>query len=290
MPTKVEKDALTGRETTGHEWDGIKELNNPLPSWWLWVFYVSIALAVVWFVLYPSIPGVNGYFGGVLGLQQREILDRQMERAAERQREFFGGIEEASLEEIQSDPLLLSFSVNGGRAAFADNCAPCHAVGGAGQAGGYPVLADDDWLWGGSLDEIYETLVVGIRHEPDDTRYSEMPAFGALGILERTDIADVSQYVLSLSGHAGDAEAEARGAVIYEEQCLACHGPDGGGDRTLGAPALNDQIWLYGGEEEQVIAQIHNPRHGVMPAWGGRLDDSTIKMLTIYVHSLGGGE
>ena len=290
MPTKIEKDSVTGTETTGHEWDGIKELNTPLPTWWLYVFYATIAISLVYFVLYPSFPGINGYFGGVLGLQQREILDQQMARAAERQAEFVTGIEEASVEEIVAEPALFNFALAGGRAAFADNCVPCHALGGAGQAGGYPVLADDDWLWGGSLEDILLTLHVGIRHEPADTRYSEMPAYGALGIYDADQIRDTAQYVLSLSGNATDPEAVARGAENYEFDCSACHGVSGEGGRDFGAPALNDAIWLYGGSEEEIVAQIANPRQGVMPAFGGRLDESTLKMLAVYVHSLGGGE
>lgn len=290
MPTKVEKDTFSGTDTTGHEWDGIKELNTPLPTWWLYTYYVCIAVAFLYFLLYPSIPWVNGYFGGVLGLQQREILDQQMERAALRQSQFVTGIETASLEEITADTQLFSFALSGGRAAFADNCAPCHALGGAGQAGGYPVLADDEWLWGGTLDDIRHTLEVGIRHDPAETRYSEMPAFGTLDILSREEISDVTQHVLGLSGLSDDGPAAVRGAEIYEMQCGVCHGADGQGDREFGAPSLSDQIWLFGDSPAEVAAQISRPRHGVMPAWGGRLDDTTLKMLTVYVHSLGGGE
>lgn len=292
MPTKVEKDALTGRETTGHEWDGIKELNNPLPKWWVYVFYVTIVFSLIYYVLYPSIPWINGYFPGILGDNQRLTLDDQMQAGFEAQADLRTAINQASLEEIVADPSLLTFAVAGGRASFADNCVPCHGLGGAGQAGGYPVLADDAWIWGGTLEDISHTLHVGIRwDEIPDTRWAEMPAYGALGILSRQEIVDVAHYVRSLSGADGiDAEAAARGAETFEWECSACHGLAGEGVRELGGPALSDAIWLYGGSQEAVVAQITNPQHGVMPAWLGRLDEDTIKMLTVYVHSLGGGE
>jgi len=290
MPTKVEKDAVTGVETTGHEWDGIKELNNPLPRWWLYVLYACIVWSVIYWILFPAIPGITGYTKGIIGGTEREALGEKLEAARAAQAVFLDRIEAASLEELSEDADLLNFAIAGGRAAFADNCAPCHGLGGAGQAGGYPSLADDDWLWGGTLDEIHTTLLHGIRAGNDDTRVSDMPAFGADELLSREEIGDVTAYVLSLSGGEADGAAVERGATIYKEQCVACHGEGGVGEMTLGAPPLNDQIWLYGGEKAEIEAQIARPRHGVMPAWGPRLDATTIKMLTTYVHTLGGGQ
>jgi cytochrome c oxidase cbb3-type subunit 3 len=289
MPTKIEKDSLTGTETTGHEWDGIKELNNPLPRWWLWVFYVSIGWSLIYWVLYPSIPGVTGYFGGLLGGNQREKLEIRMAEAEEYQAEYRTALAEASAADIEADTELLNFAFAGGRAAFADNCAPCHQLGGAGQAGGYPVLADDDWLWGGTLDAIEHTITYGVRHEPAETRFSMMPAYGETGILSRDEIDAVTGYVLSLSD-APEANATEEGEAIYTAQCAACHGMNGEGLAALGAPNLSDQVWLYGGGFADVAQQIWDPQHGVMPAFGPRLDDTTLKMLTVYVHNLGGGE
>jgi cytochrome c oxidase cbb3-type subunit III len=295
MPTKVEKDAIAhateaGQSTTGHEWDGIREYDTPLPKWWLYVFYASIALSVVMFVLYPSIPGLSGYFGGLLDRQERRVLDDSLARAAEGQAGMRAAIAAATPAAIEADPELLAFAVAGGRTAFADNCAPCHGPGGGGQRGGYPVLADDDWLWGGTLDAIQQTIRVGIRHEGVDTRFSEMPPFGAFGLLDRAQIGDVADYVLSLSGLDHDPVGAERGAQLYAENCVACHGEGGVGESALGAPRLSDQIWLYGSDREQLVAQIWDPRQGVMPAWSGRLDDATVNMLTVYVHSLGGGQ
>jgi len=287
MPTKIEKDAITGQETTGHEWDGIKELNTPLPKWWLYTFYACILFSLVYVVLYPAIPGFSGYTEGVLGYNSRQDLEDQMAKARARQGENLQRMAEAELQEIRSDTDLLTFALAGGDAAFADNCAPCHGQGGAGRPG-FPVLADDAWIWGGSLDDIHTTLLHGIRNDSDESRVSEMPAYA--DILEPEQIEAVADYVLSLSGAEHDADSATAGQEIYVENCAACHGEAGEGIRELGGPRLSDQIWLYGGERDAVISQIRQPRLGVMPGWQDRLDDTTIKMLTVYVHSLGGGE
>ena len=283
MPTKIEKDSITGTETTGHEWDGIKELNTPLPKWWLYVWYATIIWSAIYFVLYPTIPGIKG----LMGYSQREEVVERIAEARARQGGNMERIAAAELEGIKADADLLNFAMTGGRAAFADNCAPCHAAGGAGRPG-YPILADDNWIWGGSLDEIHQTLLYGIRAGNDETRESDMPAFGADELLEKEQIDQVADYVLALSQQA--ANADTPGAEIYDENCASCHGEAGEGGRDFGAPRLANQIWLYGGEKEDVVSQITRPRHGVMPAWADRLDDTTIKMLTVYVHALGGGE
>ena len=289
MPTKIEKDSVTGTETTGHEWDGIKELNTPLPKWWLYVMYATIVWSIGYYILFPSIPYWTGYFEGVLGYSSRAEVEEKLDAAAERQSEYLTVMRDASPQEILEDPQLLNFALSGGQAAFADNCAPCHAPGGAGRPG-YPVLADDAWIWGGTMDEIQYTLLHGIRWDEDsETRFSEMPAFGQ-GILDREQIAQVANFVLSLSGEAPDPEAAEAGAEIFAANCTSCHGENGTGDPEFGAPNLADQVWLYGGTETDIRQQVTDPRHGVMPAWGERLDPETIKMLVVYVHSLGGGE
>lgn len=290
MPTKIEKDTVTGVETTGHEWDGIRELDNPLPKWWVYVFYGTVIWSVIWWILYPSWPTLNTYFGGILGHKQRDALEGRLAAARAAQAQWLERIAAADTAAIEADPELLAFAMRGGEAAFKDNCAPCHGLGGAGQLF-YPTLADDDWIWGGTLADIEHTVRHGIRsHADPETRDSQMPAFGADGILEPAQIADVVQYVLSFSGRASDTEAAARGEAIFLEQCAACHGEDGRGTREVGAPNLTDAIWLYGGEPEQIRAQIERPRHGVMPPWNTRLADQVIKMVTVYVHNLGGGE
>lgn len=289
MPTKVEKDAVTGVETTGHEWDGIKELNKPLPKWWLYVLYATIAWSVVWWVLYPSWPGISGYFAGVIGYDQREDLRERLREANAERAVYLERLEGAELGEIANDPELMSIAFTGGEAAFADNCAPCHGLGGAGQ-GYYPTLADDAWIWGGSLEAIHQTILYGVRSAHPDTRINEMPAFGALDLLTREQVNEVAEYVLQISGQEHDAAAAARGATLFAEQCAACHGEGGEGSEELGAPNLTDQLWQYGGAKLDIVQQIHAPRHGVMPAWSGRLDPETIKSLAVYVHALGGGQ
>ncbi len=289
MPTKIEKDSVTGTETTGHEWDGIKELNTPLPKWWIYTFYVTIAASLVYYVLYPSIPLVSSYTKGLLGYDQREDVARSIEVAQAQQAPMVSRIRTATLEQIRADGALNAFAMTGGRIAFNNNCAGCHQAGGAG-AKGYPNLADDDWLWGGAPDAISGTIRHGVRSADPDTRQNPMPRFGLDGMLKRSEIEDAADYVLSLSGAKHNEAAAKRGEPIYAEQCVACHGEKGIGNPELGAPRLNDPIWLYGGDRASVIESISNSRAGMMPAWAGRLDDATIKMLTLYVHGLGGGQ
>lgn len=290
MATKGERDALTGVDTTGHEWDGIRELDNPMPRWWVYLFFITIAFSVLWWILYPSWPWSNGYFNGLLGANQRIDLDRRLVAAREAQARWLDQIAATDTAAILQDPELLQFAVAGGEQVFKENCAACHALGGAGQ-GQFPTLADDDWIWGGSIEAIEHTVRHGIRNGQDpDARDNVMPAFGADGLLEPAQIADVTQYVLSLTNRATDQAAVERGATIYAENCASCHGEQGEGIQEMGAPALNDAIWLYGGEPSQITAQINRPQLGVMPFWQGRLGDNTIKMVTVYVHSLGGGQ
>lgn len=286
MASNTSKTPNAAEETTGHEWDGIQELNNPLPKWWLYTFYACVLYAVVWCVLYPSVPGVSSYFAGTLGYSQRDEVAANIQAAAAGQARFRDRIRDLPVEQVKADPELQRFALSGGRVLFAENCAGCHQSGGVG-AKGYPNLADDDWLWGGSLQEIETTLRVGIRAMHAETRVSQMPRFLADGILPMRDIEAVADHVLSLSG-GGRTNAE--GAKLYADNCVACHGEAGTGNRELGAPSLADKIWLYGGDRTSVIQSIAQSRNGVMPSWTGRLDDATIKMLAVYVHAMGGGE
>lgn len=284
----VEIDEVSGTPTTGHEWDGIKELDTPMPRWWLWTFYATILFAVVWWVLFPSWPTLSTHWKGAMPTTARLELEADLTvREAERAQwvEKFSAM---STQEIAQDNELLNYAMAGGKVVFADNCAPCHGSQGSG-APTYPVLADDDWLWGGSIEEIETTIRYGIRSTHEDARLSEMPVFGD-DYLEKDQIRDVSEYVLSMSGRDEDKAATARGAEIFANECAACHGEQGEGSRDFGAPRLSDGIWLYGGERQDIINQVTAPQHGVMPTWQARLDDVSIKQVAIYVHSLGGGE
>jgi cytochrome c oxidase cbb3-type subunit 3 len=284
MPTKIEKDDVTGRSTTGHEFDGIKELDTPMPTWWLWTFYATIVWGIGYALAYPALPHV----AGLLGWSSRtEVAGRLAQQQAVRA-PFVARIEKASLDEVRRDADLMNFALTGGRIAFAENCAPCHGAGGAGRRG-YPGLADDNWLWGGSLEAIHRTILHGIRSADPDTRFSQMPRFGADALMTSAEISDVADYVLTLSGGAG-GETARRGAAVYVEKCVACHGEKGDGNRELGAPRLNGRIWQWGGDRANVVESIWGARAGAMPAWQGRLDPATMKMLALYVHALGGGE
>ncbi|WP_422002702.1 cytochrome-c oxidase, cbb3-type subunit III [Reyranella sp.] len=286
MPTKIEKDVLSGEDTTGHEWDGVKELNTPLPTWWVYTFWATIVFAAVYCVLYPSWPWLSGHTSGLLGYNSRVELTRELDAQAKARGAFVDRIRATPLAGIAKDPELFSFAVAGGRSAFQTNCVQCHGAGGAGTRG-FPTLVDDDWLWGGSLPQIYATIEHGVRNTDDKSHQSLMPRFGADGLLSGAQIGAVTDYVLSLSGRA---KATDDGAKLFQEQCAACHGPEGKGNQELGAPSLTDGIWLYGGDRETIYQSIFFARNGSMPAWAGRLDEATIKMLALYVHSLGGGK
>ena len=289
MPTKIEKDALTGTDTTGHEWDGLKELNTPLPKWWLYLMYATIAFSAVWVVLYPAFP-FKGWTG-VTGWVAREAVTTEVAAANARMAPMMDRIRAASPQEIAADGQLRAFAMAGGRIAFANNCAGCHGAGGQGAPGGFPTLADDDWIWGGTHDAIRQTIAHGIRAgESDEERTSMMPRFVADGVLTTAQVADTAEFVLSLSGRATDAAAAERGKALYADNCASCHGDGGEGNRDVGAPRLNDRVWLHASDKAAIARYIANPRMGVMPAWGNRLDAATINMLTVYVHALGGGE
>lgn len=287
-----EIDDVTGVETTGHEWDGLKELNNPLPRWWIWIFLVCVIWSVWYFVVYPAWPTLTGETGateGSSGYTQFKELEASQSEIVERQAAYLERFEQASFEQITNDPELYAFAIAGGASAFKDNCATCHGTGGAGGKG-YPNLNDDDWLWGGTLEDIHQTLEHGIRVAGSyDTRLSQMPAFGKDKLLKKDEINAVVDYVLSLSGQKTHGH-EAQGIVVYKEQCASCHGEDGKGLHEFGAPNLTDKIWLYGGDRDSVYKSVYSARAGMMPAWNNRLDENTIRQLTIYLHELGGGE
>ncbi|MCC7271677.1 MAG: cytochrome-c oxidase, cbb3-type subunit III [Alphaproteobacteria bacterium] len=285
MPTKTEKDAVTGTMTTGHEWDGIKELNTPLPKWWIYVFYATIVWAAAYYVFYPSLPWVRG----IAGWSQRGELAEKLAAERERVRPMLERIRAMPIADLQRSAELRDFAFAGGRAAFADNCAPCHGAGGAGAKGGFPALVDDEWIWGGDLAAIQRTITYGVRSGHAETRTSQMPRFGADALLTPAQISDVAEHVLSLSGRSTNAAAAGRGKATYADQCVACHGDTGRGNPEQGGPSLVDQVWLYGSDKASIERSVYLGRGGVMPAWTERLDEATIKMLTLYVHSLGGG-
>lgn len=293
---QVTKKAPGEVATTGHSWDGIEEFNNPLPRWWVWVFYATIIWSVGYVIFYPAWPLVSTASQGVLGTSPagdtRLAVDKDIAMFNEANASVQKALNETPLNDILANQDLMNYAVPAGAAVFRTYCAQCHQAEGAGLMGkGYPSLKDDDWLWGGTLDDIYFTIQHGIRNTTDpDARYSEMPKFGADGLLDATQIGDVVEYVLQISGQEHDAAMASAGATVFADNCAACHGDMGQGDQTQGAPKLSDALWLYGGDRASLLNTVTNAHFGVMPAWAGRLPEDQIRAVALYVHSLGGHE
>lgn len=285
-----EIDALTGTATTGHDWDGIRELNTPLPRWWLWLFYITIVWSIGYWVVYPAWPLLTTSTQGVFAWHARSAVTEDLAALKLQRGPMMDKLASASLAEIAGDPQLLDFARAQGRVAFADNCAPCHGAGGGG-AKGYPNLNDDDWLWGGKLDDVNQTIRFGARAGHDNGRQGNMPAFGRDNVLKANEISAVADFARTLSGLPAEAGADlALGKKVFADNCAVCHGPEGKGNRELGSPNLTDKIWLYGSDKATIVQGIQNGRGGVMPTWEGRLSEPIIKALTVYVYTFGGGE
>lgn len=288
--TVKEIDEISGTQTTGHEWDGIKELDTPMPRWWVWTFYATIAFSIGYVIYYPAIPLVETSTVGVSGVTARGLVEEQLAEVRQEKSALDKKLIETPLEKVRDDEQLYRYAVSGGKSLYKVYCSQCHGSGAQGAAG-YPNLNDDDWLWGGDLQTIRTTIAHGVRNsEDDDARTSEMPAFGRDEILEKKNIAAAAEYVLKLSGKEHDAEVAVAGKAVYDENCAACHAENGRGNREFGAPNLADALALYGSDRESLIRQINSPRHGVMPPWLPRLGEAGVRQLAIYVHGLGGGE
>ncbi len=276
--------------TTGHEWDGIMEFDNPMPRWWLWVFYATIVWGIGYSIAYPAWPLVSEATSGMLGWSSRAKVEAEIAAVETANAPINAQLEALELAAIPGHPELEGYAVSAGAAVFKTWCAQCHGSGAAG-AKGYPNLLDDDWLWGGTMEDIHTTVSYGIRNEEsDDARFSAMPAFGRDGLLEKEQVSQVVNYVMSLSDTPQDASQVATGAAVFEANCASCHGEDASGDIYQGAPNLKDAIWLYGGDYETVYETVWNSRYGVMPNWDTRLSEAEIRAVSAYVHQLGGGE
>jgi cytochrome c oxidase cbb3-type subunit 3 len=290
MTDHSEVDHVSGTATTGHEWDGIRELNTPLPRWWLFTFYATIIWAIGYWVVYPAWPLISSHTTGLFGYSTRADVGVELANLEKIRGDKMVKLAATPLSEIEKDPALLALARARGKAAFGDNCAPCHGSGGAG-AKGYPNLNDDDWIWGGKLDQIEQTIQYGARSGNAKAHEGQMLAFGKDGVLKPAEIVTVANYVRSLSGLPTSAGYDAAaGKKIFADNCVSCHGDDGKGNQELGSPNLTDKIWLFGSDEATVVETITNGRAGVMPAWADRLDPATVKALAVYVHSLGGGK
>ncbi|HEY9038239.1 MAG TPA: cytochrome-c oxidase, cbb3-type subunit III [Roseovarius sp.] len=283
-PKKTKEDP----DTTGHQWDGIQEFDNPMPRWWLWTFYVTIVWAIGYSIAYPAWPGIKSATSGFLGYSTRANVAAEIDKFNSANDAINARLASADLGSIATDPELSGYATSAGSAVFKTWCAQCHGSGAAG-AKGYPNLLDNDWLWGGDIEAIHATIAHGIRNEDDpDARYSEMPAYG--DILERAEIDQVVNYVMSLSGTPQDPSLVGAGETVFMDNCAACHMEDGTGDRTQGAPNLTDAIWLYGGDFDTIKETVTYSRFGVMPPWTERLSEAQIAAVASYVHQLGGGE
>ncbi|SLN33999.1 cytochrome-c oxidase, cbb3-type subunit III [Roseisalinus antarcticus] len=299
-------------DTTGHEWDGIKEFDNPLPKWWLWIFYATIVWGVGYTIAYPAWPMINRATAGVLGYSTRANVAEDIAAVEAQNAELMSQLASADLATIAEDETLHQFAVNGGAALFRANCSQCHGSGAAG-AKGFPNLIDDAWIWGGRIDEIAWTVANGIRNEdsPDARGYGGMMQSFA-DILSPEEMDQVINHVLAISGQEHDAELAAAGETVYLDNCASCHGENGEGSlaatrsyedpevvypdgEMTGAPRLSDAIWLYGGSEEAIHETLMNGRAGVMPAWSEEwrmpgLTEAEINAVAAYVHQLGGGQ
>lgn len=286
MDKKIDDE--TGTETTGHTWDGIEELNSPLPRWWLWTLYATIIWGIGYTVAYPAWPMISGATQGVLGFSTRAAVAVDIAEHEALNEGLVAQLLGANLAELSQSDDLHRYAAARGAAVFRAQCSQCHGAGAAG-AVGYPNLLDDGWLWGGDIDSITYSVRHGIRNNADqDARYSEMPAFGE--IFDDHEIDAVVEYVTSKSFPEFDAALAAQGAPLFAENCAACHGAAGLGNRDLGAPNLADAIWLYGGHREALEHTVRYARFGVMPAWGQRLSEADVRAVSVYVHALGGGE
>lgn len=276
-------------ETTGHEWDGIQEWNNPLPRWWLWCLYLCIIWGIGYMIAYPAWPMINGATPGLLGYSTRGEVAAEIARFDAANAPIEAKLEAADLNTVGDDAELAAFARNAGEAVYETWCIQCHGAGGGG-AKGYPALVDNDWLWGGSIEDIYTTVNHGIRNEDDmDARFSQMPAFGEF--MSEEEIASLVSHVQVISGQEGNQDLAAAGSELYLDNCASCHGDEGKGDRFQGAPDLTDRIWLFGGDEAALTETITNARFGVMPSWSARgMSEADIRAVSLYVHQLGGGE
>jgi len=279
-----------GVGTTSHVWDeDLQEFNNPLPRWWLWTFYATILWGIGYTIAYPAWPLINDSTAGLLGYSTRAEVAADIEAVETSNKSINERLESVDLVDIEADDELSAYAISAGGAVYQTWCAQCHGSGAAG-AVGYPNLLDDDWLWGGDIESIHYTISHGIRNESDDdAHFSQMPAFNEL--LEEEEIVQVVNYVQTLSGNAAnDLTRVELGEVVYQENCASCHGDTGEGDVYQGAPNIADAIWLYGGDYETLIETVSYSRYGVMPPWAGRISESKIRAVSVYVHQLGGGE
>lgn len=287
---EIERDPVSGRETTGHEWNGIKELDTPVPRGVLMFLIVTHIWAIAWWFFVPAWPLGATYTRGLLGVDQKTTVEARVVEGQQQRSAWTARLETEPYDAILADEALMATVREAGQQLFGDNCAACHGRDGKGRAN-YPDLTDDDWLWGGGPELIEQTMRVGINTAHPESRIAQMPAFGRDQMLDRDEVRSVAAYVYSLS-HPDYSTAEnvdriEAGREVFVTTCAACHGEGGEGSREMGAPNLTDSYWIYGGDLQTIIASVHGGREGHMPTWDERLTTAEIRTLSLYVHDLG---
>lgn len=287
---EIERDPVSGRETTGHEWNGIKELDTPVPRGVLMFLIVTHIWAIAWWFFVPAWPLGATYTKGLLGVDQKTTVEARVVEGQQQRSAWTARLETEPYDAILADEALMATVREAGQQLFGDNCAACHGRDGKGRAN-YPDLTDDDWLWGGGPELIEQTMRVGINTAHPESRIAQMPAFGRDQMLDRDEVRSVAAYVYSLS-HPDYSTAEnvdriEAGREVFVTTCAACHGEGGEGSREMGAPNLTDSYWIYGGDLQTIIASVHGGREGHMPTWDERLTTAEIRTLSLYVHDLG---
>jgi cytochrome c oxidase cbb3-type subunit 3 len=283
----IERDPHTGHITTGHEWNGIKELNAPVPRV-IWLFLaVTVIFAVLWWVLMPTWPLGASYTKGLLGVDQRNIVAEKVKAAEVDRSTWVKQIEDKDYKDILADPKLMQTVRATGHTLFGDNCAACHGFNAKGSKG-YPSLMSNAWLWGGAPETIAETIRVGINSAHAESRTAQMPAFGRDQMLPRADIEKIVSYVQGLSNPAAvkdvAPDAIAAGKELFAANCASCHGEDAKGNTELGAPDLTDNVWVYGGDRQALLDTLWGGRQGHMPTWEHRLSAADRKILALYLY------
>lgn len=287
-----ERDPVSGRLTTGHEWNGIKELDTPVPRGVLIFLIVTHVFALLWWLLMPTWPLGSTYTKGLLGTDQWQAVEKSLVEAAAEKARWVEAIEKGSFDEIKANEELMQVVQNTGRQLFGDNCAACHGLDGGGRSN-YPDLTDDDWLWAGGPEGIAETMRIGINSRHPESRVAQMPAFGRDDMLDRTQVMNVAAYVYSLS-HPDYSTPEnvttiEAGREVFQTTCAACHKEDASGNPEVGAPNLTDRYWVYGGDLQMIVSSVHGGRLGHMPTWDERLTPAEMKILALYVDSMKAG-
>lgn len=283
-----ERDEFTGQVTTGHEWNGIKELNTPVPRL-LWVFLSTMGLfAIGWTIMMPSWPGVSGYFRGLLGADQHEAVQQSLVEAEAERSIWSERLASEDLATLAADQSIMTAVRQTGPALFGDNCAGCHGYSATGNAG-YPNIAEAPMMWGGDADTIAETIRIGINANHPETRYGQMLAFGRDQMLGSAEISALADYLVSMQGEKFlTPEENAAAQTLFADNCAGCHGEDARGMVETGAPNLTDAHWTYGDDRATIRQSIYNGRQGTMPAWEGRLSTAQIRLLALYVMDLRG--